>query len=176
MSLFFQQVVFSVVDLPVSYTLDFPLHTHFLSYSIFLLSCLFTCPRWDVVCNSAHTVYFLALPECIFKSVFSLWRRLFFLIWLYDFSSLRKLREETTTDTNFWDAACLKEQMSCFEEKPKKSGREVILIENGVWGKWGEKRIIYNPKLLRFMREFLRKCRPFKMLGSLKLHLETQIC
>lgn len=47
-----------------------------------------------------------------------------------------------------------KKKKSCFQEN-KRSGRGLVLIGSGVWGKWGEKRIISSWEMVKFYREFL---------------------
>lgn len=73
---------------------------------------------------------------------------------LYDFSSWTKLLKETTTDTNVWEAATLKEQTSRFQEK-EKSGGEMLLIGSSVWGKWGDLWITSTWEMVGFYGNFL---------------------
>lgn len=42
-----------------------------------------------------------------------------------------------------------KKKKSCFQEN-KRSGRGLVLIGSGVWGKWGEKRIISSWEMVKF--------------------------
>lgn len=49
----------------------------------------------------------------------------------------------------------------------------MLLIESGVWGKWGEKGLFHHEKWLGFNREFLRKFLPFEMLRNLIINTQT---
>lgn len=68
-------------------------------------------------------------------------------------SRSRKPQQKQTSERRhlYWSE---KKKKSCFQEN-KRSGRGLVLIGSGVWGKWGEKRIISSWEMVKFYREFL---------------------